>query len=117
MKIVLDPYKLQVAEVKSSSFNSGALESIAYYGMAVQVNISSASGLSGTMKLQASNDGSNWIDLCGCCSSDLVNISFSGNTSEMWHYTSILAFKYIRLSVTILSGSATFEALVTGVRL
>jgi hypothetical protein len=116
MKVILDPYELVVAAVKSASFQSAALESIAYYGMAVQVNVTLASSLSGTMKLQASNDGVNWIDLSGCCSSSSVNISFTGNTSEMWHYTTILAFKWVRLNVTILTGSAVFEALVTGVR-
>jgi len=116
MKVMLDPYRLVVSAVKSASFQSERLESIAYFGMAVQVNISLAASLSGTMKLQASNDGINWIDLSGCCSSSLVNISFTGNSSEMWHYTTILAFKWIRLNVTILSGSAVFEALVTGVR-
>jgi len=116
MKVILDPHRLVPSAVKSSSFQSAALESIAYFGMAVQVNITLASSLSGTMKLQASNDGINWIDLTGCCSSSLVDIQFTGNTSEMWHYTTILAFKWVRLNVTILTGSAVFESLVTGVR-
>lgn len=115
MKIVLDPYRLQIAESKSASFTTGSLESIAYYGMAVQVNISAASSLTGSMKLQASNDNINWIEIGGCCSGG-ISVGFSGNMSEMWHYTSIIAFKWIRLNVTISTGSATFEALVTGVR-
>ena len=115
MKVVLDPYELVVSGSHSASFNSSSLESIAYYGMAVQVNISSASTLSGSMKLQASNDNINWIEIGGCCSGG-ISVGFSGNFSEMWHYTTIIAFKWIRLNVTIDSGSATFEALVTGVR-
>lgn len=115
MKVILDPYELVPASVKSASFQSVALESIAYYGMAVQVNITFASSLTGSMKLQASNDGVNWIDVGGCCSGGIA-VGFSGNMSEMWHYTTILAFKWIRLNVTISTGSAVFEALVTGVR-
>jgi hypothetical protein len=115
MKVMLDPFRLVASAVKSSSFQSDKLESIAYFGMAVQVNISLASSLTGSMKLQASNDGVNWIDIDGCCSGGIA-VGFSGNMSEMWHYTTILAFKWIRLNVTISSGSAVFEALVTGVR-
>jgi hypothetical protein len=115
MKVILDPYRLVEAGVKSASFQSDRLESIAYFGMAVQVNITLASSLTGSMKLQASNDGVNWIDIGGCCSGGIA-VGFSGNMSEMWHYTTILAFKWIRLNVTISTGSAVFEALVTGVR-
>jgi len=115
VKVMLDPYRLVTSAVKSASFQSDRLESIAYFGMAVQVNISLASSLTGSMKLQASNDGINWIDINGCCSGG-ITVSFTGNMSEMWHYTTIIAFKWIRLNVTITTGSAVFEALVTGVR-
>jgi hypothetical protein len=117
MKIVLDPYRLVTAGAKSSSFVSEVLESIAYYGLAIQVNISNEATLTGSMKLQASNDKINWVDLGGSCSSTSADMTFTGNTTEMWHYNTVLAFKYIRLNVTITTGSATFEALVTGVRL
>jgi hypothetical protein len=116
MKVVVDPFRLVENANKSASFNSDAFESICYYGLACQVNITNASGLTGSMKLQASNDKVNWIDLNGCCSTDTSSVSFTGNVSEMWHYTSIIAFKWLRLSVTISGGSADFEALITGAR-
>jgi hypothetical protein len=115
MKIVVDPYELVENANKSASFNSDAFECIAYYGLACQVNITNSSGLVGSMKLQASNDRDNWIDINGCCSGGIA-VGFSGNLSEMWHYTTVLAFKWLRLNVTITSGSADFEALITGVR-
>jgi hypothetical protein len=117
MKVVLDPYELVENANKSASFNSDVFECICYYGLACQVTITNASGLSGTMKLQASNDNENWIDLNGCCSTDSYIVTFTGNGTEMWHYTTILAFKWLRLSVTISAGSGDFEALITGVRL
>jgi hypothetical protein len=117
MKVVNYPWNLVPAAVQSSSFTSSAHDSIAYYGMSVQVNITGASGLSGTMKLQASNDNVNWIDLTQCCGSTSVDIAFSGNTSEMWVYTTIIPYQWIRLNVTISAGSATFKAIVAGVRI
>jgi len=116
MKVVNDPWNLVPSASQSASFQSTVHESIAYYGMAIQVNITSASTLTGSMKLQASNDKTNWIDLSQCCGTASVSITFTGNTSEMWVYTTIIPYKWIRLNVTITTGSATFKAIVSGVR-
>lgn len=116
MRVVTEPWALVPSAVQSSSFQSDAYEVLGYYGLAAQVNISLSTTLTGSMKLQASNDKSNWIDLTQCCGSSTVSITFTGNTSEMWVYYTIIPYKWIRLNTTISTGSATFKAIVSGVR-
>jgi hypothetical protein len=116
MKIVNEPWAIVPTGVKSASFNSVSYEAIAYFGLSIQINVSGSSGLAGTMKLQASNDNVNWIDLPRSCGTSVATITLSGDTSEMWWYEKMIAFKWMRLSVTITSGSATFKGIIAGVR-
>lgn len=75
---------------------------------AVQVDISSSSSPSGaSVKLQASNDDSNWIDISGTSN----NITADGNI--LINVTDA-GYKYVRAAFAISSGSFVAVATITG---
>lgn len=86
--------------ITGSSFN------IATYGtVAVQAVYSGSPN--GTLKLQCSNDNSNWSDISGASSS----VSSAGNT--VFNLTDA-GYAFIRLIYTFVSGSGSLSATVNG---
>jgi hypothetical protein len=49
----------------AASFNSSAIDTIGYQYLSVQINATSLSAADGIVKLQDSNDGTNWTDITG----------------------------------------------------
>jgi hypothetical protein len=110
MKVVLDPYVLLASQSLSATTTSEEIESIAYFGAAVQVNVSAASGLSSNLTLEASNDKINW------CTVEDSSHAVTTSTPHMWQMWEVVPFKWLRVKITISAGSATFEVIMTGMR-
>lgn len=110
MKTMLDPYILLNSTSISSNTATDEFESIAYFGCAVQVNVSSASSLTCELTLEASNDNENW-----CTIEDSAQ-SVTSNTPHMWQMWEAVPFKWLRVRINVSAGSAIFKVLVTGMR-
>lgn len=75
--------------------------------LSVQVDISSASSPSATVKLQASNDNSNWVDIDGS------SVSITADGTEIIS-VSDFSHRWVRAAFTVSSGSFTAQVLVSG---
>ena len=76
--------------------------------LAVQVNTSAVSSPVGvTVKLQASNDDTNWDDLAGTTN------SITGTGNVLINAANV-GYKYIRASFALTSGTVTSEVIFTG---
>lgn len=76
------------------------------YGFCVQAVVSSASGLTATLKLQGSNDGTNWTDVASSSQ------SVSANGTFVWNYVGAF-YDQVRLAWTVSGGSCTLAATIT----
>ena len=63
----------------------------------------------GSLKLQATNDGTNWVDIA--CSSTEV----TGNTGSVMYAIAAHSYDQVRLYYTWTSGSATLNAYFKGI--
>lgn len=80
----------------------------AIFEYCVQAVWSAGSSPLGTLKLQASIDNSNYVDISG------TTVGVSGNTgSVIWNITNH-SYKYLRLIYTRSSGSGTLNAYFNG---
>lgn len=87
-------------------FNSGAVEMQAFTGASIQYVFSdSDEPLSGTLKVQESNDGTNWVDI------NSASASIIGNGSGVITVKDIYSDK-IRVQYTALVGETTLNCYV-----
>lgn len=86
----------------NASFNSDIFDIQDMAGYAIQAKWSNQVGLAGSIKLQASNDGSNWEDVASSSQ------TFAGNGQFLWNVTTAF-YRYVRVVATITGGSANFE--------
>lgn len=92
----------------SSNTNSSVVNLRLIDNYAVQVNVTAVSSPSGgNVKLQGSNDNSNWSDLSGTSNSISATGTILINRVDD-------GFKYIRAVFEISSGSYTADAVLTG---
>ncbi len=121
MKITLEPIILDNATSMNATFNGNQLESIGYFGVGIQLNVVVATALTGSFKVQHSNDLINWftsnILQPITLSAVAVNTSYGftgvpGIPSE----SQMIPWKYSRIVWTRTSGTGSVTSLVTGVR-
>jgi hypothetical protein len=99
----LHPVTLLKPTTKSENFNTDLWAINNNNAISIVMNIIAASGLSGTVQVQASLDNSTWINLKN------QKTSFAGDDDILFTLTELDPLYYIRLSVTISSGSAIFN--------
>ena len=90
--------------VQSANFSSNPYDTFEYSNYAFQINVTSASGLNVSGKVQESLDGSNWADVPGSA------VSFTANGAYIWR-VSASAAPFARMSFTFSAGSALFYGL------
>ena len=86
----------------TTNINSTAVDLRQSLGCSIQATVTAGSSPSGTLKLQGSNDNSNWVDVAGTSS------TVSGNTSIMWNVQQTF-YRYIRCAYAFTSGSGTLN--------
>lgn len=87
---------------KNASFNGKTIDMSRQFGYSCEVVVTAQSSLASTLKLQASNDGTNWADI-----STPSAVTMNANGNFIISITDYF-FYYIRPVVTITAGSATF---------
>lgn len=117
MKVVLDPpYHLVLQGVLDAPFVSNTFECLAYYGLAIQFNVTvtSVANLKGDFKIQQSHDNIGWVDSTIFPTIPGVNInSFSTFASVT---QGMVPWKYLRITWTPTAGTGFFDAAIMGVR-
>lgn len=103
-----DQAKIFIDQAISSSFTSikkdvGSTE----YGFALQLHWT-GTAIDMSAKLQASLDGSNWVDM-----SDTVEALTEDDGSHIWDITQSNV-EYIRVVISVTGGSGTFTCLFNG---
>lgn len=97
--------KLTLPSTDFSASRTSSSENISQVAaLAVQVEIGTAAGLSGTLKLQATNvDGSAWTDITG------ANVTYTTvSTTQNWLYNiDAPGYHFIRLIWTQSAGTGT----------
>lgn len=84
---------------------SGSVDILSFSGFSVHCIIAGSSP-NGTLKVQSSNDGSNWEDVPDATYSVTTDVSVLFNCVEQEYH-------YFRVSYTFTSGSGTINAYVT----
>jgi len=96
------PFKLQGATATTGTLTTKAFEVSRFTTIGIQVNTSSASTLTSTIKLQVTIDGVNWGDYSGSS----TTVSADGVTNfSIAEY----AFVAVRVVAAVTVGSAVFE--------
>lgn len=70
--------------VANTTINSEAIDITNYIGAGFQVDLTGA-GIAGTVKVQASNNGINWVDVAGASQAIAGPNSYFFNVSLMFH--------------------------------
>ena len=117
MKVVLDPpYHLVLQGILDSAYTSNIYECLAYYGMAIQFNVTvtSVANVKGAFKIQTSHDIVGWVDSSIFPAIPAVNI----NTFSTFDSTTqgMVPWKYLRIVWTPTAGTGFFDAAIMGVR-
>jgi hypothetical protein len=88
----------------TSVINSTAVNISGVLGYSIQAIWTAGSTPVGVLKLQGSNDNSNWSDISGATS------NVSGNTGNSVFNASGVYYNYVRLVYTNTSGTGTLDA-------
>lgn len=99
----LHPVTLLKPTSKNANFNTDLWAVNNCHAISIVMNVIAASGLSGTVQIQGSLDNSTWINLKN------MKASFSGDDDILFSLTDLDPLYYVRVSVTISSGSAIFN--------
>lgn len=94
---VLEPTSL------SSSFDSDQFAINNNVNITFELRTMLSSSFAATAKIQASLDASNWIDLSS------TSLSISGNDSLLWTLGCLDSLMFLRVAVTITSGSSVIS--------
>jgi len=117
MKVVLDPpYHLVLQGVLDAPFVSNTFECLAYYGMAIQFNVTvtSVANVKGAFKIQHSHDNVGWVDSTifpAIWGVDINAFSTFDSTTQ-----GMIPWKYLRIIWTPTAGTGFFDAAIMGVR-
>lgn len=104
-----DQYKIISGQAITATFNSNPIDIEEYSGISITSVVSSSAAISGSLKLQASNDFVNsnsivnWVDVPS--SSNAV----SGNSAFLWNISQAY-YRWLRIVYTHTSGSAVLDA-------
>lgn len=97
-------YKVLISVLaKAASFDSEIFDIQDMSGFSVQAKWTDKGSLAGSIKLQASNDGTNFVDLA------TLTATFSGSGSILWNVSGAY-YRYVKVVVTISGGSADISA-------
>lgn len=118
MKINTEPFHWLPTALRSSSFQTDALEAVAFYGFSVQVNFTNSTpDFSGEMTLESSIEPKDptppvhWVTVLG--SEKTLDDTLE---SHIWNYTTIYPIECLRVNVEITSGSSEIEIIFQGIR-
>lgn len=87
---------------KNSSFNSGIFAVNNNKNVSIMMHTSSPSSLNCTAKIQGSNDNSTWVDIAS------TSVTVTGVDNVLWTMSELHGLIYLRVSVTMNSGSSLF---------
>lgn len=93
---------------KSASFNSDSFAVNNNENIQITLQTVSASSLNCTAKIQGTIDNSSWFDL------DSTTATITTNDDVLWSLSQIEGLLFVRVSVTINSGSAIFSISARG---
>lgn len=97
---------LKTASAVNASFNCDAsVEDM--NGFSIQAKWANQAALAGSIKLQCSNNATDWEDIASS------SVTFSGNGTKMWIVTGTY-FRFVRVVTTISGGSADFNINIFG---
>ena len=99
----INPVTIYPLTSKSQSFTTDKWAINNNANVTLELHTISSSGLSCTAKVQGSLDGSSWFDIKG------MQVTISGNDDVFWSLSHIDSVYYLRVSVTIIAGSAIFN--------
>ena len=118
MKNILSPapFKWVSGQSLNSSFTSPMIEVLAYYGLFIQANVTSAASLNGSLAVQYSADGVNWINAPTDASLAVNPKPLTATGSVAWEYPKIISYNYMRLSYTWTAGTGAMDVYLAGVR-
>lgn len=102
-------YSIFDAQSKSASFNSNAFPVNNNQNIQLILNTISSSSLDCQVKIYGSIDGSTWVYLDSC------NAFLTGDDDVLFTLSEIEALQFVRVSVTINTGSAIFSISARGV--
>lgn len=90
---------------KSASFNSEAFEFAKFSRACISAKTAGAASLNVSLKLQASNNGSDWADITGTAQ------ALTTDTTHIWNIDGA-GYPFLRVAATFTAGSADFT--ITG---
>lgn len=97
------PFIVLPSTSKVSSFTSDQFPINNTENQTIQISTISSSSLNALVKAQVSLDGSSWFDL------STKTVTITGDDNKTFSIESLKSFMYMRISVTISSGSAIFS--------
>lgn len=99
----VEPIQLLPLTTKSSSFTTDKIAINNNSNVSLELHAMLSSGLLSTASVQGSNNGTTWFDI------KAMQATISSDDDIYWTLSQLDAIMYLRLSVTILSGSAIFN--------
>lgn len=102
------PTELMPLSVKSASFVSNQFPVNNNPNLSFILSIAASSSLSGTAKVQSSNEDGNWIDIKG------TQTNITGDDEILWTLSELQSLMHLRLSVAVSSGSGIFKIIARG---
>lgn len=96
------PFTLLDWSSKSSDFNSNPIPLDANKTSCITIHVAASSNLKCVAQIQASQDGSTWMDLSGA--SQFIN----DDGDYLFNLTDIQSIMFLRVSMKITQGSALF---------
>jgi hypothetical protein len=99
----VEPISLLALTSKSSDFVTDKIALNNNSSVSIELNALISSGLSAVANVQGSNDGSSWFNI------KAMQALISGDDNIYWTLSQLDAILYMRMSVSISSGSAIFN--------
>ena len=106
--VYTSPEILLPVSSKNASFSSDKFPVNNNPNIQIEMHTISASNLSCSAAIQGSLDGASWLTL------DNTSATIVGNDDLLWTLSQIESLMYLRLIVTLTSGSALFNILYRG---
>ncbi len=101
----VEPIQLFPIASKNSSFSTDKIALNNNSSVSLELHATISSGLSATANVQASNDGTTWFNV------KAMQAFLSSDDDIYWTLSQLDAIMYLRLDVSISSGSAIFNVL------
>lgn len=104
----IEPTIIKELSSVAASFNSEKFAVNNNKNISFILSIALASSLDGSAKVQGSHDASTWIDLSS------TSATFTGDDDILWTLSEVESLMYLRLAVTVSTGSSVMQILARG---